>query len=105
MLATQPHWTCGAAANFGLPQRVEAFDGVLHPVLEWRHEYGRHAELQAHAADATWSGTGEWVDSTNWTPSTVPDGTATFTNTGATTVANDNGDVVAGFARSGRAFC
>src|SRR5437763_3325654 len=39
--------------NLGLPQRVEAFDGVLHPVLEWRHEYGRHAELQAHTADAT----------------------------------------------------
>src|SRR5438105_15818439 len=59
MLATQPHWPCGAAANLGLPQRVEAFDGVLHPVLEWRHEYGRHAELQAHTADAT-HGMGMW---------------------------------------------
>jgi len=38
----------------------------------------------------------EWVEPNNWTPATVPGGTATFTNTGVTTVANDNGIVTIG---------
>lgn len=52
----------------------------------------------AHAVDGTWTGaTGEWVDGTNWSSNPdVPDGIATFTNTGTTTVANDNGVVVIG---------
>jgi T5SS/PEP-CTERM-associated repeat protein/autotransporter-associated beta strand protein len=40
----------------------------------------------AHAADAIWTGPGsEWTTGTNWNPSAVPDGTATFTNNGAPT--------------------
>jgi uncharacterized protein with beta-barrel porin domain len=57
--------------------------------------------VAAHAVDATWVGgnggaPNEWVEPNNWTPATVPDGVATFTNTGVTTVANDNGIVVIG---------
>src|SRR5437870_4900887 len=40
--------------DFGLPQRVEAFDRVLHTMLERWHEYGGHFELQAHATDAAY---------------------------------------------------
>ncbi|MBR0757060.1 autotransporter domain-containing protein [Bradyrhizobium jicamae] len=45
--------------------------------------------VSAHAVDGTWTGatSTEWTDGTNWTSTpTVPDGTATFTNTGSTTV-------------------
>jgi autotransporter-associated beta strand protein len=45
--------------------------------------------VAAHAVDGTWTGASstEWTDGTNWSPTpTVPDGTATFTNTGSTTV-------------------
>lgn len=45
--------------------------------------------VAAHAGDGTWVGgtSTEWTDGTNWSPSpTVPDDTATFTNTGLTTV-------------------
>jgi hypothetical protein len=57
--------------------------------------------VAAHAVDATWVGgnsgdPNEWVEPNNSTPATVPDGVATFTNTGVTTVANDNGIVVIG---------
>jgi uncharacterized protein with beta-barrel porin domain len=54
--------------------------------------------VSAHAVDGTWTGaTGEWVDGTNWSSNpAVPDGTATFTNTGTATVANDNGVVTIG---------
>src|SRR5882757_7309763 len=57
--------------------------------------------VAAHAVDATWVGgnggdPNEWVEPNNWTPATVPDGVATFSNTGVTTVANDNGMVVIG---------
>ncbi len=57
--------------------------------------------VAAHAVDATWVGgngldPNEWVESNNWTPATVPNGIATFTNTGVTTVANDNGIVIIG---------
>jgi hypothetical protein len=41
-----------ALPNLGLPQGVEAFYGVLHAVLEWRHEHRHHAKLQAQATDA-----------------------------------------------------
>ncbi|WP_249151331.1 autotransporter outer membrane beta-barrel domain-containing protein [Bradyrhizobium liaoningense] len=43
----------------------------------------------AFALDGTWTGatSTEWTDGTNWTSTpTVPDGVATFTNTGSTTV-------------------
>jgi autotransporter-associated beta strand protein len=40
--------------------------------------------VAAHAQDATWVGaTGNWQDSANWSPATVPLGTATFGATGA----------------------
>ena len=57
--------------------------------------------VAAHAVDATWVGgnagdPNEWVENNNWTPATVPTGIATFTNTGVTTVANDNGIVLIG---------
>src|SRR3977135_2463737 len=57
--------------------------------------------VAAHAVDTTWVGgnggdPNEWVEPNNWTPATVPDGVATFSNTGVTTVANDNGIVVIG---------
>ena len=55
----------------------------------------------AHAADAIWVGgngadPSEWVENNNWSPAAQPNGTATFTNTGVTTVANDNGVVIIG---------
>jgi len=52
----------------------------------------------SHAVDSTWTGatSTEWTDGTNWGPTpTVPDGTATFTNTGPTTV-DSNGLVNVG---------
>ncbi|KWV43977.1 autotransporter [Bradyrhizobium macuxiense] len=45
--------------------------------------------VSAHAADGTWTGatSSEWTDPTNWTSNpSVPDGTATFTNTGPVNV-------------------
>ncbi|OSJ21458.1 autotransporter [Bradyrhizobium japonicum] len=47
--------------------------------------------VAAHAVDGTWAGpTTEWTDGTNWTSSPdVPDGTATFTNTGPNTVVSN----------------
>jgi len=54
--------------------------------------------VAAHAVDSTWTGatSTEWTDGTNWGPTpTVPDGTATFTNTGLTTV-DSNGLVNVG---------
>lgn len=45
--------------------------------------------VAAHAVDGTWTGASstEWTDGTNWTSTPdVPDGTATFTNTGSATV-------------------
>ncbi|WP_247505635.1 autotransporter domain-containing protein [Bradyrhizobium sp. 1] len=54
--------------------------------------------VAADAVDSTWTGatSTEWTDGTNWSPTpTVPDGTATFTNTGATTV-DSNGLVNVG---------
>ena len=37
--------------QLGLPERVEALDRVLHPVLKWRDEYGSHIKLQTESAD------------------------------------------------------
>ncbi|WP_245502431.1 autotransporter domain-containing protein [Bradyrhizobium betae] len=54
--------------------------------------------VAAHAVDSTWTGatSTEWTDGTNWGPTpTVPDDTATFTNTGPTTV-DSNGLVNVG---------
>lgn len=45
--------------------------------------------VAAHAVDGTWTGatSTEWTDGTNWTSTPdVPDGTASFTNTGPATV-------------------
>ena len=52
----------------------------------------------AHAIDGTWTGvTGEWVDGTNWSSNPdVPDGTATFTDTGTVTVTNNAGIIIIG---------
>lgn len=54
--------------------------------------------LAAHAVDGTWTGgSADWTDPTNWTSSpSVPDETATFTNTGSTAVDNNNGVVSIG---------
>lgn len=50
----------------------------------------------AHAADGTWVGvSSDWTDPANWNPN-VPDGTATFTSTGATSIDNSNGIVTIG---------
>jgi outer membrane autotransporter protein len=50
----------------------------------------------AHAQDATWVGGGatpnEWVEDDNWTPATVPTGTATF-DVSAVTAVQSNGIV------------
>jgi autotransporter-associated beta strand protein len=57
--------------------------------------------VSAHAVNGTWVGgnggdPSEWVEPANWSGAVVPDGVATFTNTGVTTVANDNGVVAIG---------
>jgi uncharacterized protein with beta-barrel porin domain len=57
--------------------------------------------VSARAVDGTWVGgnggdPNEWVEPNNWTGAAVPNGIATFTNTGVTTVANDNGIVIIG---------
>jgi autotransporter-associated beta strand protein len=57
--------------------------------------------VSAQAGNATWLGNNagdpnEWTEPANWSATAVPDGTATFTNTGQTTVANDNGIVIVG---------
>ncbi|MBR1171949.1 autotransporter domain-containing protein [Bradyrhizobium liaoningense] len=54
--------------------------------------------VAAHAVDGTWvGGSSDWTDPTNWSSNpSVPDGTATFTNTGSTAVDNNNGVVSIG---------
>jgi autotransporter-associated beta strand protein len=54
--------------------------------------------VAAHAVDGIWAGgSSDWTDPTNWSSNpSVPDGTATFTNTGNTAVDNNNGVVVIG---------
>lgn len=52
--------------------------------------------VAARAADANWTGaSSNWTDPANWNPN-VPDGTATFTSTGATSIDNSNGIVTIG---------
>src|SRR5689334_8547282 len=54
--------------------------------------------VAAHAVDGTWTGgSSDWMDPANWSSSpSVPDETATFTNTGSTAVDNNNGVVSIG---------
>jgi uncharacterized protein with beta-barrel porin domain len=57
--------------------------------------------VSAHAQDATWVGNNagdpnEWDESNNWTPATIPTGTATFTNNGAPTSVTATGSVSVG---------
>ncbi|MGX1324329.1 autotransporter-associated beta strand protein [Bradyrhizobium sp. USDA 377] len=54
--------------------------------------------VAAHAVDGTWTGAStDWTDPANWSSNpSVPDGTATFTNTGSANVDNFNGVVVIG---------
>lgn len=54
--------------------------------------------VAAHAVDGTWTGgSTDWTDPTNWSSNpSVPDETATFTNTGSTAVDNNNGVVSIG---------
>lgn len=54
--------------------------------------------VAAHAVDGTWTGgSSDWTDPANWSSSpSVPDVTATFTNTGSTAVDNNNGVVSIG---------
>ncbi|MDH2352647.1 autotransporter domain-containing protein [Bradyrhizobium sp. SSUT112] len=65
--------------------------------------------VAAHALDGDWvGGSSDWTDGTNWSSNPfVPDGTATFTNTGSTAVDNNNGVVVIGtiqFANTSQAY-
>ncbi|HZR61540.1 MAG TPA: autotransporter domain-containing protein [Xanthobacteraceae bacterium] len=51
----------------------------------------------AHAQSATWNGsTPDWNTPTNWTPNTVPTGTATFAATGSASVNNASDPVTIG---------
>lgn len=54
--------------------------------------------VAAHAVDANWTGvSSDWTDPANWSSNpSVPDGTATFTNSGATSIDNSNGIVAIG---------
>jgi uncharacterized protein with beta-barrel porin domain len=57
--------------------------------------------VSAHAQDATWLGgnvgdPNEWDENNNWTPATIPSGTATFTNNGAPTSVTATGSVSVG---------
>lgn len=54
--------------------------------------------VAAHAVDGTWTGgSSDWTDPANWSSDpSVPDGTATFTNTGSVPVDNLNGVVSIG---------
>src|ERR1700748_622541 len=54
--------------------------------------------VSARAQDATWVGNNagdpnEWIENNNWTPATIPSGTATFTNNGAPTTVDADGIV------------
>ncbi|MBB4423040.1 autotransporter-associated beta strand protein [Bradyrhizobium sp. CIR48] len=65
--------------------------------------------VAAHAVDGTWTGgSSDWTDPTNWSSNpSVPDETATFTNTGSTAVDNNNGVVSIGtiqFANTSQAY-
>src|ERR1700744_3268453 len=51
----------------------------------------------ARAQNATWQSTsGDWNDPANWSPNSVPTGTATFSSLGTTAVNNASGNVTVG---------
>lgn len=54
--------------------------------------------VAAHAVDANWTGvSSDWTDPANWSSNpSVPDGTATFTNSGATSIDNSSGIIAIG---------
>jgi hypothetical protein len=60
--------------------------------------------VAAHAQNATWNlnGTGEFNTNTNWTPATVPTGTATFgeSNQKNVSISSGNSTTVGGFTFS-----
>jgi autotransporter-associated beta strand protein len=66
--------------------------------------------VAAHAVDGAWTGaSSDWTDAGNWNsvPPGVPDGTATFDNTGSAAVDNNNGIVTIGtilFATTAQAY-
>lgn len=65
--------------------------------------------VAAHAVDGTWTvGSSDWTDPANWSSNpSVPDATATFSNTGSTAVDNNNGVVSIGtiqFANTSQAY-
>lgn len=65
--------------------------------------------VAAHALDGTWTGgSSDWTSPANWSSNPgVPDGTATFANTGSTAVDNNNGGVSIGtirFANTSQAY-
>jgi autotransporter-associated beta strand protein len=84
--------------------------GVLRRVQTQARRFGLPALVAgmclgagaARGQNATWVGGNggdpmEWVENNNWTPATVPTGTATFTNVAnSTAVANDAGVVAIG---------
>jgi autotransporter-associated beta strand protein len=85
---------------------------ALQPAMQHGARVGRRLSLRraaalvaftcltggaAYAQNATWNGsTTDWNTSTNWTPNTVPSGTATFSATGSTAVDNASGLVAIG---------
>ncbi|RTE95049.1 autotransporter outer membrane beta-barrel domain-containing protein [Bradyrhizobium sp. LVM 105] len=65
--------------------------------------------VTAHAVDGTWSGgSSDWTNPANWSSNpSVPDGTATFANTGSAAVDNNNGGLSIGtirFANTSQAY-
>nr|WP_235885277.1 autotransporter domain-containing protein [Bradyrhizobium frederickii] len=65
--------------------------------------------VTAHALDGTWTGgSSDWTNPANWSSNPgVPDGTATFANTGSAAVDNNNGGVSIGtirFANTSQAY-
>ena len=75
--------------KFSLPDTRRRLRSVTRQSLAVLLATSALGVVPAHAVDGTWTGasSSEWTDGTNWssTPS-VPDGTATFTNTGPTAV-------------------
>ena len=65
--------------------------------------------VAAHALDGTWTGgSSDWTNPANWSSNPgVPDGTATFANSGNTAVDNNNGGISIGtirFANTSQAY-
>jgi uncharacterized protein with beta-barrel porin domain len=84
-----------SAGGIALCQLRWARSGLRAALLTFAALIG--AALPAVAQNATWNGaTTDWNTDTNWTPNTVPLGTATFTNSGSATVDNNSGIVIVG---------